>query len=47
MLSVFELDAAVHEVAYELSHHPEVADRPTKAVQRLLEEDGGAGPMPG
>lgn len=47
LLSVFELDAAVHEVAYELSHHPEVADRPTAAVQRLLDEDGGAGPRPG
>ncbi len=47
LLSVFELDAAVHEVAYELSHHPEVADRPTEAVQRLLDEDGGAGPTPG
>lgn len=46
LLSVFELDAAVHEVAYELSHHPEVADRPTRAVQRLLEEHGGAGPTP-
>lgn len=47
LLSVFELDAAVHEVAYELSHHPEVVDRPTKAVQRLLDEAGGAGPTPG
>lgn len=46
LLSVFELDAAVHEVAYEIVHHPEVADRPTRAVQRLLDEDEGAGPRP-
>ena len=46
LLSVFELDAAVHEVAYELTHRPEVADRPRKAVQRLLDEDGGGGPKP-
>ncbi|MFV0316610.1 MAG: maltokinase N-terminal cap-like domain-containing protein [Microthrixaceae bacterium] len=46
LLSVFELDAAVHEVAYELSHHPEVAERPRQAVQRLLDEDDGAGPKP-
>ena len=46
LLSVFELDAAVHEVAHEIVHHPEVADRPTRAVQRLLEEDEGTGPTP-
>ncbi len=46
LLSVFELDAAVHEVAHELAHRPEVVDRPRRAVERLLDEDGGSGPKP-
>ncbi len=37
LLSVFELDKAVYEVAYELSYRPELVDLPIKAVERLLD----------
>lgn len=37
LLSVFELDKAVYEVAYELSYRPELADLPIQAVERLLD----------
>lgn len=37
LLSVFELDKAVYEVAYELSHRPELVDLPVRAVERLLD----------
>ncbi|MGI9577590.1 MAG: maltokinase N-terminal cap-like domain-containing protein [Microthrixaceae bacterium] len=40
LLSVFELDRAVYEVAHDLSHRPALADRPTQAVERLLADDG-------
>lgn len=36
LLSVFELDKAVYEVAYELAHRPEMVDLPIQAVERLL-----------
>jgi predicted trehalose synthase len=36
LLSVFELDKAVYEVAYELAHRPELVDLPVQAVERLL-----------
>lgn len=39
LLSVFELDKAVYEVAYELAHRPEMAEIPIKAVERLLDGD--------
>ncbi len=39
LLSVFELDRAVYEVAYELAHRPDLVDLPTRAVERLLEDD--------
>lgn len=42
LLSVFELDRAVYEVAHDLSHRPALADRPTQAVERLLAEDSAA-----
>jgi maltokinase len=37
LLSVFELDKAVYEVAYELTHRPEMVDLPIQAVERLLD----------
>lgn len=37
LLSVFELDKAVYEVAYELAHRPDLADLPIRAVERLLD----------
>ena len=37
LLSVFELDKAVYEVAYELAHRPELVDLPVRAVERLLD----------
>jgi len=40
LLSVFELDKAVYEVAYELAHRPDLVDLPARAVERLLAEDG-------
>lgn len=39
LLSVFELDKAVYEVAYELAHRPELVDLPVLAVERLLDGD--------
>jgi predicted trehalose synthase len=39
LLSVFEMDKAVYEVAYELSHRPDLVDLPVRAVERLLEFD--------
>lgn len=39
LLSVFEMDKAVYEVAYELSHRPELVDLPVRAVERLLDFD--------
>lgn len=38
VLSAFELDKAVYEVAYEASHRPEWVGIPLFAVQRILEE---------
>jgi len=48
LLSVFELDKAVYEVAYELAHRPELADLPVRAVERLLdgEDELPEGPAP-
>lgn len=37
LLSVFELDKAVYEVAYELAHRPDMVGLPVKAVERLLD----------
>lgn len=37
LLSVFELDKAVYEVAYELAYRPDLADLPIQAVERLLD----------
>lgn len=37
LLSVFELDKAVYEVAYEMAHRPELVDLPVQAVERLLD----------
>lgn len=37
LLSVFELDKAVYEVAYELAYRPELADLPIRAVEALLD----------
>jgi len=39
LLSVFEMDKAVYEVAYELAHRPDLVDLPVRAVERLLEFD--------
>lgn len=39
LLSVFEMDKAVYEVAYELAHRPELVDLPIRAVERLLADD--------
>ncbi len=41
LLSVFELDRAVYEVAYEVAHRPELVDQPVRAVEKLL-DDGDA-----
>ncbi len=38
LLSMFELDKAVYEVAYELSHRPDLVDLPVRAVEDLLED---------
>lgn len=48
LLSVFELDKAVYEVAYELAHRPEMVDLPIQAVEKLLSgEDELSGATPG
>ena len=39
LLSVFEMDKAVYEVAYDLAHRPDLADLPVRAVERLLDGD--------
>ncbi|HPU39547.1 MAG TPA: hypothetical protein PLS63_08235 [Microthrixaceae bacterium] len=39
LLSVFEMDKAVYEVAYELAHRPALVDLPIRAVERLLDYD--------
>lgn len=39
LLSVFELDKAVYELAYELAHRPELADVPAAAVAQMLDSD--------
>lgn len=39
LLTVFELDRAVFEVVYELAHGPDRADRPVRAVERLLGDE--------
>ena len=39
LLSVFELDKAVYELAYELAHRPELADVPAAAVSQMLDSD--------
>ena len=39
LLSVFELDKAVYDVAYELAHRPELVDAPVQSVSRLVEGD--------
>lgn len=39
LLSVFEMDKAVYEVAYELAHRPDLVDIPIRAVERLLDFD--------
>jgi maltokinase len=38
VLSAFELDKAVYEVAYEASHRPDWVGIPLSAVQRIVEE---------
>ena len=43
---MFELDRAVYEVADELAHRPDLVDLPTRAVERLLAEEDGEGPLP-
>jgi maltokinase len=37
LLTVYELDKAVYEVAYEMAHRPELASIPRAAVDRLSE----------
>ena len=37
LLSVFEMDKAVYEVAYELAHRPDLVDLPVRAVEALLD----------
>jgi maltokinase len=44
LLSMFELDKAVYEVAYELSHRPDLVDLPIRAVEELLGEDDQSAP---
>lgn len=44
LLSVFEMDKAVYEVAYELAHRPDLVDLPVRAVERLLD---GEDELPG
>lgn len=39
LLSVFEMDKAVYEVAYEMAHRPALVDLPIRAVERLLDYD--------
>ena len=39
LLSVFEMDKAVYEVAYELAHRPDLVDLPVRAVEALLDGD--------
>ncbi len=39
LLSVFELDKSVYEVAYEMAHRPDLVDLPVQAVERLLDGD--------
>ena len=39
LLSVFELDKAVYELAYELAHRPELAEVPAAAVAQMLDSD--------
>jgi maltokinase len=38
LLSLFELDKAVYEIAYEASHRPEWVGIPVSAVRRIVEE---------
>jgi maltokinase len=40
LLTVFELDKAVYEVAYELAHRPDLVELPVQAVEDLLEVEG-------
>lgn len=40
LLTVFELDKAVYEVAYEQAHRPELVEMPFEAVETLLEGKG-------
>lgn len=47
LLSVFELDKAVYEVAYELAYRPALADLPIQAVERLLSGDDTLPAEPG
>lgn len=46
LLSVFELDKAVYEVAYEMAHRPDMVDLPVQAVERLLGGDELSGTAP-
>lgn len=39
LLTVYELDKAVYEAAYELAHRPQLAHIPFRAVGRLLESE--------
>lgn len=47
LLSVFELDKAVYEVAYELAYRPDLADLPIQAVERLLDGEESLPTRPG
>jgi maltokinase len=48
LLSVFEMDKAVYEVAYELAHRPDLVDLPVRAVEALLDgEEELPEPPPG
>ena len=42
LLSVFELEKAVYELAYEQAHRPDWADIPRKAIDRLMAEEPDA-----